>query len=163
MTNFSLATQYYRSACAVLIVYDISNRKSFEDLERWFSRVEDNAQSNIQRILIGNKCDLTYERNVSKKEGEAFAKEKGIKFIETSAKSDKNVRLAFENLAFDVFLDVENDKIIASPDGSSGVKIGDYLMSGRPFGGGSKEGKEVAIELCKSELDKEGKEEKTCC
>lgn len=120
---------------------------------------------NIQKILIGNKCDLTYERNVSKKEAEAFAKEKGIKFIETSAKSDKNVRLAFENLAFDVFLDVENEKILASKDGSSGVKVGDYLIERSPFGRKENESQGERIELGKSDLDdgKEGKKEKTCC
>jgi len=82
----------------------------------------------IQKILIANKTDLTYEREVSKKEGEEFAKKEGIKYIETSAKTDKNINLAFENLALDVYLGVKNGNISADSDGSKGVKYGDYYV-----------------------------------
>ena len=124
--NYSLATQYYRSACAVLLVYDVSNIKSFEKIPYWMSQVENNAESGIQKILIANKSDLTYEREVSKNQGEEMAKKFGIKYVETSAKTDKNVNLAFENLALDVYLSVKNGNIPADSEGTKGVKFGDY-------------------------------------
>jgi GTPase SAR1 family protein len=112
----------------VLLVYDVSSRKSFEKIPYWLSQVKDNAESGIQKILIANKTDLTYEREVSKKEGEEFANSQGIKYIETSAKTDKNINLAFENLALDVYLSVKNGNTPADSDGSKGVKVGDYYV-----------------------------------
>jgi GTPase SAR1 family protein len=112
----------------VLVVYDVSSRKSFEKIAYWMTQIDNNAESGIQRILIANKCDLTYEREVSKKEGEELAKRYNIKYIETSAKTDKNIGTAFENLALDVFLAVKDKRIPADSDGSKGVKVGDYYV-----------------------------------
>lgn len=86
----------------------------------------------MHKLLIANKCDLTYQRNVPTGEGENFAMANNLKYIETSAKTDKNVRTAFQNLAFDIYLDVKNRKIVADNDASLGVKIGDYLIEDLP-------------------------------
>jgi GTPase SAR1 family protein len=159
----SLATQYYRSACAVLLVYDVSNRKSFEKIPYWMSQVKDNAESGIQRILIANKTDLTYEREVSKKEGEEFANSQGIKYVETSAKTDKNINLAFENLALDVYLSVKNGNIPADSDGSKGVKLGDYYVEETklptPLGRTAKKSQENNQKLNRKKL-KRGRKDK---
>ena len=156
-----MATQYYRSACAVLLVYDVSNRKSFEKIPYWMQQVSDHAESGIQRILIANKSDLTYEREVSKNEGENLAKTHGIKYIETSAKTDKNIGLAFENLALDVYLGVKNGNITADPDGSKGVKLGDYYVEERKLPatlkGNSKRKPESQHKLNKKKINKKTK------
>ena len=112
----------------MLVVFDVSNRKSFEKVAYWMTQVDNNADSGIQRILIANKSDLTYEREVSKKEGETLAQKYGIKYIETSAKTDKNIGSAFENLALDVFKAVKGGQIAPDSDGSRGVKVGDYYV-----------------------------------
>ena len=127
-----MVAQYYRSVCGVLIVYDVSSRKSFENAAFWLSQVDENAYLGVHKLLIANKCDLTYQRNVPTGEGENFALANNLKYIETSAKTDKNVRTAFQNLAFDIYLDVKNRKIVADNDASLGVKIGDYLIEDLP-------------------------------
>ena len=134
------------------------------------SQVDDNAEKSIQKILIANKSDLTYEREVSKNEGEALAKKYGIKYIETSAKTDKNINLAFENLALDVYLAVKNGNIQADADASRGVKVGDYyveepklmptLNSKKPRG----DGRNIKLNAKKaSRKKKEEKAKSGCC
>ena len=124
-------------------------------------QVKDHAESGIQRILIANKSDLTYEREVSKAEGENLAKTHGIKYIETSAKTDKNIGLSFENLALDVYLAVKNGNITADPDGSKGVKLGDYYVEERklptPLGGSLTQKKETQHKLNKKKIKKKNK------
>jgi len=70
----SLTWNYFRSCCAVLLVYDITKWKSFENLIRWLNNVKENSLENVRIILIGNKNDLEYKREVLLSEGKAFAK-----------------------------------------------------------------------------------------
>lgn len=121
----------------MLIVYDVSNRKSFDSLDYWLRKIDDNSGLNIQKLIVANKCDLTYNRNVSRSEGEEFAKRNNLNYMETSAKVNKNVGTVFENLAFDVFWDVKNKKIMPDNEGSNGVKTGDYLNQDEKRNSGS--------------------------
>lgn len=154
-------SQYYRSVCGVLIVYDVSNRKSFENASYWLKQVDEHAYLGVHRLLIANKCDLTYQRNVPTGEGENFATENNLKYIETSAKTDKNVKMAFQNLAFDIFLDVKNRKIVADNDASLGVKVGDYLIEEVPRREKSNKLDKRKVKKKEKEGEKEGK--KGCC
>lgn len=79
-----------------MIVYDITDRDSFSAVEMWMGEVDKFAAPTVNRLLIGNKCDLTSERKVSMEEGQALAKKHGLKFIETSAKNTANVIEAFK-------------------------------------------------------------------
>ena len=155
-----MANQYYRSCCAVLVVYDVSDRTSFEHLEYWLNKIDENAGLNIRKLLVASKCDLSYKRTVSRAEGEEFAKRNNLKYMETSSKIGKNVNTAFENLAFDVFWDINNKKVIADEDGSNGVKIGDLLsnIQNETLHGGSRI-------LKKEGLQKKNQEDKkdACC
>ena len=76
-------------------MYDITKRSSFENLQKWLEEMKENAYSKMSIILVGNKNDLESERQVSKEEGEAFAKKHGLLFFETSAKTASNVEKAF--------------------------------------------------------------------
>lgn len=85
-------------ADGIFLVYDISNRDTFDKVDEW-SRAIHEATSNIELLLLGNKCDLDdSERVVSYEEGQEKAKELGCEFFETSAKDGTNVKEAFERL-----------------------------------------------------------------
>ncbi len=85
----SLIPNYIRSASLVFIVYDITNRKSFESLQLWIDFVNNIENSNI--VIIGNKIDLEDKREVPTEEGKKFSDEKNYEFFEVSAKDDKNL------------------------------------------------------------------------
>ena len=79
------------------MVYDITCRKSFESVRIWMDQIRDKGDANVDKVLMGNKCDMGAggQRAVTTEEGEALAAEYGIKFFETSAKEDINVNDAF--------------------------------------------------------------------
>ena len=74
----SIQASYYKGANGILVVYDITNRKSFENLNSWLIEIEKNGNKNVYKLLIGNKSDLEDERKVSKEEGIEFAQINGI-------------------------------------------------------------------------------------
>ena len=100
---------YYKGKDGILAVYDITNRQSFDDINFWLNEIEKIANKNTVLLLVGNKCDLEDERKVSFQEGKDFADNNGIKFIETSAKTNQNVDEAFEILIDEV---IKNNKDI---------------------------------------------------
>ncbi|PIC17991.1 hypothetical protein B9Z55_024040 [Caenorhabditis nigoni] len=93
----SVATSYYRDADALLLVYDIANRQSFDNVRDWLSHIKEHGKEAVQVTLVGNKCDLP--RVVQADEGRRLAEENGIPFMETSAKTGQNVDRAFLGLA----------------------------------------------------------------
>ena len=95
----NVISSYFKGAHGILLIYDITAKDSFKELENWLGEVERNANSQVLKILIGNKCDLEDKREISKDEGESFAMRNGMQFMETSAKLNTNVNEAFEALA----------------------------------------------------------------
>lgn len=87
----TITKNYIKGAQGILLVYDITNRKSYENLAVWMKQIHDIAIDNIQTLLIGNKCDLKDKRQVSIEEGKAKANEFGIDYYEISAKENKNI------------------------------------------------------------------------
>ena len=87
----SITRSYYRGAAGALLVYDITRRETFNHLTRWLEEARQNANSNMVIMLIGNKSDLDHRRAVTTEEGDRFAKENDLVFLETSAKSAHNV------------------------------------------------------------------------
>ena len=94
----NVVSTYFRGAHGILLIYDVTNRESFKNLENWLIEIEKNASENVLKILIGNKNDLEDERDITPDEGKAFANRNGMQFIETSAKMNTNVNEAFETL-----------------------------------------------------------------
>ncbi len=94
----TVVSTYFRGAHGIFLIYDITNRDSFKNLENWLIEIEKNASENVLKILIGNKNDLEDEREIQSDEGKAFANRNGMQFIETSAKMNTNVNEAFETL-----------------------------------------------------------------
>lgn len=98
----TITSAYYRGAMGIMLVYDITQEKSFENIKNWIRNIEENASTDVEKMLLGNKCELNEKRQVTKERGEQLAIEYGIKFLETSAKNSINVEEAFFNLARDI-------------------------------------------------------------
>ena len=87
----SITRSYYRGSICALLVYDITRRQTFDNLVRWLNDMRDNAYSKMIILLVGNKSDLKFEREVSTEEGQEFADKHNLIFYETSAKTAHNV------------------------------------------------------------------------
>ena len=98
----NITASYYRGGNGVLVVYDITDRDSFENLNSWLIEIEKNANKNVYKLLIGNKSDLEDKRKVTYQEGKDFATSNGMQFIETAAKTDSKVKDAFELLTQEI-------------------------------------------------------------
>lgn len=85
-----------------MLVYDITNEKSFQNINNWIKNIAEHASADVEKMILGNKCDMEDKRKVSKERGEKLAVENGIKFMETSAKQSHNVEEAFFTLARDI-------------------------------------------------------------
>ena len=83
----------------ILLMYSITDKETFDNLERWHRDILFYAEDEIPIALIGTKSDLETQRQVSREEGEKFAADKGLLFFETSAKTGSNVAEAIEALA----------------------------------------------------------------
>ncbi|XP_073757017.1 ras-related protein Rab-8A isoform X1 [Callorhinus ursinus] len=98
----TITTAYYRGAMGIMLVYDITNEKSFDNIRNWIRNIEEHASADVEKMILGNKCDVNDKRQVSKERGEKLALDYGIKFMETSAKANINVENAFFTLARDI-------------------------------------------------------------
>ena len=98
--RFRTITQsYYRSAQAIVVVYDVTNRASFASVPTWIGEVEQYACDGVLKTLVGNKSDRVDEqRVVSHADGRAVADRYDMTFVETSARTSTNVVVAFEEL-----------------------------------------------------------------
>ena len=94
----SITSSYYRGSHGILIVYDVTDRESFEDIRQWMFEIDRYANENVSRVIIGNKIDFEHQREVSFEEANAFCEELGIPYIETSAKDSTNIDAAFDKL-----------------------------------------------------------------
>uniref|UniRef100_A0A8I5TSL3 small monomeric GTPase n=1 Tax=Pongo abelii TaxID=9601 RepID=A0A8I5TSL3_PONAB len=108
----------------IMLVYDITNEKSFDNIRNWIRNIEEHASADVEKMILGNKCDVNDKRQVSKERGEKLALDYGIKFMETSAKANINVENAFFTLARDIKAKMDKKLEGNSPQGSNqGVKI----------------------------------------
>ncbi|XP_064378707.1 ras-related protein Rab-37 isoform X2 [Dromaius novaehollandiae] len=91
----SVTHAYYRDAQALLLLYDITSRLSFDNIRAWLTEIHEYAQKDVVIMLLGNKADVSGERAVRTEDGASLAREYGVPFMETSAKTGMNVELAF--------------------------------------------------------------------
>ncbi len=114
----SITINYYRSSHGFIYVYDITKKETLHNLDTWIHLTNENCSSNVINFLVGNKSDLEKEREVSKEEGEDFARKNNLIFLETSAKNNNNVEKLFEYFTYKLikYYEKNQDKYIG--DGS---------------------------------------------
>ena len=101
----SITNAYYKGAKGALLVYDITNKKSFDNLDRWISDLKTNGDEKISIVLLGNKSDLESQRVISTEEGKNKAELFKFAFMETSALNGSNIEKAFDELIKEVYKD----------------------------------------------------------
>ena len=116
---------YYKGANGILVVYDITNKESFEGLTSWLIEIEKNSSKD--KLLIGNKNDLENERKISYNEGKEFASINGMQFFETSAKTAFKVQEAFEVLTKDIIRTVNKEKNLSKKEKNIKLQAGANL------------------------------------
>ncbi|XP_052883125.1 ras-related protein Rab11C-like isoform X2 [Gossypium arboreum] len=99
----AITSAYYRGAVGALLVYDITKRQTFDNLQRWLRELRDHADSNIVIMMAGNKSDLTHLRTVSEEDGQALAEREGLSFLETSALEATNIEKAFQTVLNEIY------------------------------------------------------------
>jgi len=119
----TITTAYYRGAMGIMLVYDITSEKSFENIKNWIRNIEEHASADVEKMILGNKCDMNDRRQVNKDKGEQLAIEYGIKFMETSAKAGMNVEEAFFTLARDIKSKTEKKLEATNPPKGGGHQI----------------------------------------
>lgn len=95
----TITSAYYRGADGIIMVYDVTSMDSFDHVNDWLKEVNRYAAEGTVKLLVGNKSDRTADRVVTEAQAKEFADDLGIPFIETSAKSSKNVEEAFLTMA----------------------------------------------------------------
>ena len=93
----SITRTYYKNTVCAVVVYDITSRESFDNVINWIEDCKLNSPKSVFITLVGNKCDLEEERQVSTEEGSEFATRYGLNFFETSAKNTVNIEDIFKN------------------------------------------------------------------
>ena len=105
----NIVKHYYKGANGILLIYDISKRITFEKLQFWLDDLKENADiDNLFIYLVGNKNDKKEEREVTFEEGNKFAKEKNLPFIEVSAKTGENINQLFDDMIKGTILKIVN-------------------------------------------------------
>ena len=99
----AITSAYYKGAKGAFVVYDITNKNSFESIEKWINDLKGAADKDLTIIVVGNKCDLEEKRQVTKEKGEEKANKLEVAFMETSAFSGENLDKAFELMIKEVY------------------------------------------------------------
>ena len=86
----------------IMVVYDVTDEKSYMNVSKWMSEIKENAVQNVNKILIANKCDLEEKRKITRERGESLAVDLEIPYVEMSALASSNIDEAFTILARDI-------------------------------------------------------------
>ena len=104
----TITSSYYRGAHGIIVVYDVTDQASFSNVKQWLQEIDRYACENVNKLLVGNKCDLTTKKVVDYNTAKEFADGLGIPFLETSAKNSTNVEDAFITMATEIQKRVAN-------------------------------------------------------
>eukprot|EP01084_Bolivina_argentea_P089617 161668_1 len=113
----TITSSYYRGAHGIIIVYDVTDMESFNNVKTWLQEIDKYASDSVNKLLVGNKCDLVVKKTVDTGVAKEFADSLNIPFLETSAKNSTNVEEAFVKMASEI-------KKRISAGGPSGARSG---------------------------------------
>ena len=98
----TITSSYYRGAHGIIVVYDVTDQESFNNVKQWLNEIDRYANENVNKLLVGNKSDLSTKRVVDQETAAEFAGQLNIPFLETSAKNATNVEKAFMKMASEI-------------------------------------------------------------
>jgi Ras-related protein Rab-1A len=127
----NIVASYYRGAHGIILAFDITNSNSFQNVSRWYDEAQNYLQKSVPKLLIGNKADLGNQRTVRTEEAKELADRLGVQYIETSAKSSQNVKLAFETLSKSILNNVAQSNV-----GIKGNQQGTKVSASKPVQSG---------------------------
>ena len=119
----SITRNYYKCSACALLVYDVTKKKSFDNITSWIEECKSQTSKKIFLVLVGNKIDLEEQREVTTEEGQELAEKLGIKFYEASAKTGDNVKDIFYNSADEIAKKIEENYYDLETD-DCGIKKG---------------------------------------
>ncbi|CAN1792077.1 Ras-related protein RABD1 [Linum perenne] len=122
----TITSSYYRGAHGIIIVYDVTDMDSFNNVKQWLNEIDRYANDTVCKLLVGNKCDLVENKVVDTQTAKALADELGIPFLETSAKDSINVEQAFLTMAAEIKKKMGNQH-------TAGKATGTVQMKGQPI------------------------------
>jgi len=108
----TITSSYYRGAHGIIVVYDVTDKVSFNNVKQWLGEIDRYACQSVNKLLVGNKADLVEKKVVDYNESKEFADSLGISFLETSAKSAQNVEEAFLTMTRQI-----KERVSQRPDG----------------------------------------------
>jgi len=120
----TITSSYYRGAQGIILVYDCTDRESFNNVKQWMGEIDRYACENVNKLLVGNKCDLVDQKTVDTPTAKEFADSFNIPFIETSAKTAHNVEKCFVQMATDIKHRLSNQGPAATNQGTVPVTGG---------------------------------------
>lgn len=128
----TITAAYYRGAHGIIVVYDVTDQESFNNVRQWMTEIDRYASDNVNRLLVGNKCDLTTKKMIDYATAKELADSMGIAFLETSAKNSTNVEQAFLTMASEI-----KDRMgpVTSTSAKSNVKMESTPVGGSGGGG----------------------------
>ncbi|KAL0964879.1 hypothetical protein UPYG_G00330330 [Umbra pygmaea] len=127
----SVTHAYYRDAQALLLLYDITSKSSFDNIRAWLTEIHEYAQRDVVIMLLGNKGDMACNRVIKRDEGEKLAREYSVPFMETSAKTGVNVDLAFIAVA----KELKHRAVHGQQPNESKFQIHEYIESQKETSG----------------------------
>lgn len=117
----AITSAYYRGAVGALLVFDVTRRDTFENIERWLRELRQHTDPNIVMMLVGNKSDLRHLVSVSTDDGKALAERESLFFLETSALESTNVEKAFSEVLMQIYRIVSRKTVEAGEDAAAAV------------------------------------------
>merc|ERR1712056_128846 len=111
----TITSSYYRGAHGIIVVYDVTDKESFNNVKHWMQEIDKYAADGVNKLLVGNKCDLSSKKIVSYDEAKELADSLTVQFMETSAKNAHNVEQAFQMMAGEI-----KTRVASAPAASQG-------------------------------------------
>jgi small GTP-binding protein len=119
----TITSSYYRGAHGIIVVYDVTDQESFNNVKQWLQEIDRYASESVNKLLVGNKSDLTAKKAVEYTKAKEYADSLNIPFLETSAKNSTNVEQAFMTMATEIKSRMSSVQSTPTGKPSTGVNV----------------------------------------